>query len=144
MPGSAANGDSFADLLFEDVAEEDVERLFSPVRAKLAAHGLKTLALRREAPSVTITDGAAFGLTDTMVLEAVNEDRPFLLDSTLEELRERGVTPKLVAHPILGVERDASGKLTGSRSAPRRAPSGRARVTSIFICPRCRRRSRPN
>ncbi len=132
MPNSAAGGESFADLLFGDVAEEDLERLSEPVRAALAAHGLKTLAVRREDPSVKLTDGAAFGLADTLVLEAVNEDRPFLLDSTLEELRERGVTPKLVAHPILGVERDASGKLVGEPS--RASGSGKkARESYIHI-----------
>ncbi len=48
---------------------------------------------------------------DITVVEAVNADRPFLLDSTLAELIELGYEPRLVAHPILGVERGADGAL---------------------------------
>ncbi|MBY0610621.1 MAG: NAD-glutamate dehydrogenase [Beijerinckiaceae bacterium] len=52
---------------------------------------------------------------DTTVLEVINDDMPFLLDSTLALLSERGIEPKLVAHPILNVEIDANGVLTGVR-----------------------------
>ena len=45
------------------------------------------------------------------VVEVVNDNRPFLLASALAELNEQGFTPYLVAHPILGVERDADGAL---------------------------------
>ncbi|MCJ2133154.1 NAD-glutamate dehydrogenase [Methylobacterium sp. J-026] len=45
------------------------------------------------------------------ILEVINDNRPFLLDSTLAELTEQGLSPDLVAHPILGVERDAGGAL---------------------------------
>ncbi len=36
---------------------------------------------------------------------------PFLLDSTLAELGERGLSLRLVAHPILAVERGGDGAL---------------------------------
>jgi glutamate dehydrogenase len=45
------------------------------------------------------------------VLEVVNDNMPFLLDSTLAELAEHGYEPSLVAHPILMVDRDATGSL---------------------------------
>ncbi|MBP1182740.1 NAD-glutamate dehydrogenase [Methylobacterium sp. PvR107] len=45
------------------------------------------------------------------ILEVINDNRPFLLDSTLAELTEQGLSPHLVAHPILGVDRDAGGSL---------------------------------
>ncbi|MDO9428837.1 MAG: NAD-glutamate dehydrogenase [Methylobacterium sp.] len=45
------------------------------------------------------------------VVEVVNDNRPFLLDSALAELTGQGLTPLLVAHPILGVERDGDGAL---------------------------------
>ncbi|GJE17872.1 NAD-glutamate dehydrogenase [Methylobacterium marchantiae] len=48
---------------------------------------------------------------DLTIVEVINDNRPFLLDSTLAELNRQGLTPLLVAHPILGVERDASGVL---------------------------------
>ncbi|WP_243370064.1 NAD-glutamate dehydrogenase [Microvirga solisilvae] len=48
---------------------------------------------------------------DVTVLEIVNDNMPFLLDSTLAELVDQGYEPYLVAHPILAVERDAEGAL---------------------------------
>ncbi|HZH52763.1 MAG TPA: NAD-glutamate dehydrogenase [Microvirga sp.] len=48
---------------------------------------------------------------DETVLEIVNDNMPFLLDSTLAEIVDEGYEPLLVAHPILAVERDASGAL---------------------------------
>ena len=48
---------------------------------------------------------------DVTVLEIVNDNMPFLLDSTLAEIVDEGYEPLLVAHPILAVERDASGAL---------------------------------
>ncbi len=48
---------------------------------------------------------------EVTVLEIVNDNMPFLLDSTLAELVDQGYEPYLVAHPILAVERDADGSL---------------------------------
>ena len=48
----------------------------------------------------------------TTVLEAVNDDMPFLLDSMLGELAERRLTVTLVAHPVLRVAREG-GRLIG-------------------------------
>jgi len=45
------------------------------------------------------------------VVEIVNDNMPFLLDSALAELTERGYEIRFVTHPILAVERDASGAL---------------------------------
>jgi glutamate dehydrogenase len=45
------------------------------------------------------------------VVQVVNDDMPFLLDSTLSELTEQGYEPHLVAHPILAVKRDDEGEL---------------------------------
>ncbi|HEX2136822.1 MAG TPA: NAD-glutamate dehydrogenase [Microvirga sp.] len=48
---------------------------------------------------------------DVTVIEVVNDNMPFLLDSTLAEIVDQGYEPILVAHPILAVERDAAGAL---------------------------------
>jgi glutamate dehydrogenase len=45
------------------------------------------------------------------VLEILNDDMPFLFDSTMAELAEQGIEVILVAHPIIAVERDGQGKL---------------------------------
>ncbi len=46
------------------------------------------------------------------VIEVVNDNMPFLLDSTLAEIAEHGLDLRLVVHPILAVERDSLGRLT--------------------------------
>ncbi|HZW47802.1 MAG TPA: NAD-glutamate dehydrogenase [Microvirga sp.] len=48
---------------------------------------------------------------EVTILEVVNDNMPFLLDSTLAELVDQGYEPYLVAHPILAVERDTKGGL---------------------------------
>ena len=48
---------------------------------------------------------------DVTLLQIVNDNKPFLLDSTLAELESSGREPLFVIHPILGVERTQDGDL---------------------------------
>lgn len=47
---------------------------------------------------------------DVTLLQIVNDNKPFLLDSTLAELESSGREALFVIHPILGVERDGNGR----------------------------------
>ncbi|RJF77223.1 NAD-glutamate dehydrogenase [Azospirillum cavernae] len=49
--------------------------------------------------------------SDRAVVEIVNDDMPFLVDSVTAELNRQGVTVHLVIHPVVRVVRDADGKL---------------------------------
>src|SRR3984885_11326716 len=51
------------------------------------------------------------------ILQIVNDDMPFLVDSVLGELGERGLDIRLLAHPVFTVERDQAGKLTAFKGA---------------------------
>src|SRR5579862_3136914 len=51
--------------------------------------------------------------SERTVIEIVNDDMPFLVDSASMALHAEGVTVHLVIHPILSVERDEAGRLTG-------------------------------
>ncbi|MGF3023034.1 NAD-glutamate dehydrogenase [Methylobacterium aquaticum] len=103
--------------LFGRVAPEDLTAYPPEALAELAlaarAHlaearpGRTTSAVRLS--DIEVEQGGR--RRDLTVLEAVNANRPFLLDSTLADLVARGYQPRLVAHPILGVERDADGAL---------------------------------
>src|SRR5258707_12393870 len=56
---------------------------------------------------------------------------PFLVDSVLAELAERGIDIHLVVHPVLSVVRDGAGRLTafkGTKSAP-----GALRESVIYV-----------
>lgn len=46
------------------------------------------------------------------VVEIVNDDMPFLVDSVTAELNRQGLTVHLVIHPVVRVKRDAAGQLT--------------------------------
>ena len=49
------------------------------------------------------------------IIEVLNSDMPFLLDSVMAELTEQGLDVRLVLHPIFTVERDHTGALIGFR-----------------------------
>ena len=66
--------------------------------------------MRLDSPAVTAVHER---LKTTSVLEIVNDDMPFLVDSVLAELAERGLEIRLVVHPVFAVERDGAGRLTG-------------------------------
>jgi glutamate dehydrogenase len=58
------------------------------------------------------------------VIEIVNDDMPFLVDSIAMELNRQGLTLHLIIHPLLRVARDAGGALRGLL-APDGAEEGR-------------------
>ncbi|WBL78364.1 NAD-glutamate dehydrogenase [Bradyrhizobium xenonodulans] len=103
---------TFAELLFghtnsEDLANHDAaslaflaEQAWEHVQRRTAGHA----DIRIVNP--TMPDGR-----EISVLEILNDDMPFLFDSTLAELAEQGIEVALVAHPIIAVERDEQGKL---------------------------------
>ena len=61
--------------------------------------------------------------TGGSVVELVVDDSPFLVDSVTAEIQDRGITVQRMLHPVIGVTRDAAGRLTEvshARSAQRR------------------------
>src|SRR5215470_14211044 len=102
--------------LFECPAREDLVRL-SP--DELAAIGERSWAflLQRQAalPKIAFRPAPAGG--GIAVLDIVNDDMPFLVDSVLGELAERAVDIRLLVHPVFAVERDQAGRLVALRSA---------------------------
>ncbi|MFN7695654.1 MAG: NAD-glutamate dehydrogenase [Burkholderiales bacterium] len=46
------------------------------------------------------------------VLEIVNDDMPFLVDSTTAEINRQGLTLHFIVHPLFAVARDGAGNLT--------------------------------
>lgn len=66
------------------------------------------------------------------VVEVINDDMPFLVDSVTAALSELGLTVHLVAHPIIAVTRDAQGRLTDAQD-PATAPEGTAAESFMHI-----------
>ncbi len=113
----AESSDEFTDRLFGRVPAEDIAaypddqltRLSLAAEAHLRQPRLPGMPDLRLDDVVVTPDGVQRELT---VLEVVNDDVPYLLDSTLAELVARGIEPKLVAHPILRVRREPGGEAT--------------------------------
>jgi glutamate dehydrogenase len=115
----------FAALLFARAAPEDLVRYEARELAGLAedAWGF----LKERAPhtakvrcgSRSLSIGAERVKT-VPILEIVNDNMPFLLDSVMGELTEQGLKVRLVVHPIFTVERDTGGTLMGFWGEPPR------------------------
>ena len=119
---------AFRDLLFASAAAED-RAGFSP--AELEAMAAGALEFIRERPSGEAKIRLA-PVKGGLALEALNSDRPFLLDSTLAELMDRGIPIKLVAHPILAVSRAPGGALTGLNAPAQAGPADAAARESLL------------
>ncbi|MBO6857684.1 MAG: NAD-glutamate dehydrogenase, partial [Roseibium sp.] len=65
------------------------------------------------------------------IIEIVNDNMPFLVDSVMDELQESKIEVHLVLHPIFIVERDDNGKLT-SATARKKPPKRTDRQESLI------------
>lgn len=107
--------DGFAERLFGQVVPEDVARYEASELAQLAARVWDFMQQRKPGAArmtcETIEIGAPMAPRNITVIEIVNDDMPFLVDSVMGELAARRLDVRLVAHPIFGLKRDDNGKL---------------------------------
>ncbi|HSI52337.1 MAG TPA: NAD-glutamate dehydrogenase domain-containing protein, partial [Ramlibacter sp.] len=94
----------------DDLAERTPEDLLGALVSHLQlgdvrAPGQPKVRIFSPAPA---TDGWASRHT---VIQIVNDDMPFLVDSTSLEVNRQGLTLHLIVHPIYAVQRDGKGKL---------------------------------
>jgi glutamate dehydrogenase len=113
--GSTAGSDAarFARLLYGHVDETEFA-LYRPQELAAYAQAAFEFFLKRDAsrPRLRIHEpDAAPAKGPISILEIVNDDMPYLLDSVLAEIQERHIPVSLIAHPILKVSRDAEGRL---------------------------------
>jgi glutamate dehydrogenase len=132
--------DGFAALLFGDVAAEDLAGYGAEELAALAREAFAFLSTRKAGVTkvrFAQPEGSGERLKSISVIEILNDDMPFLVDSAMAELADRGLNVRLVAHPILAVERDKkSGKLADDPHEARRKngkQNGEARESFIHI-----------
>src|SRR5262249_1443177 len=62
-------------------------------------------------------------LNNVSILEILNDDMPFLVDSVMAELTDQGFETHLLLHPRFIVERDAGGTLVSLAAATTPEPS---------------------
>ncbi len=108
--------EAFIAGLFERAVPDDLMRYDAREIAALAADAWDLLSARKPGTanvrlSSPVEDVAHERLKATSVLEVVNDDMPFLVDSVMSELADRGLDVHFVVHPIFTVERDSNGRL---------------------------------
>src|ERR1700751_1239791 len=118
----------FVERLFGRAALEDVVTYTARDLAQLAHEAWTFLAERKPGRAkirlLSPPDGDR--LAGTTVVEIINDDKPFLLDSTMGELTALGIAVRLGAHPVLGVSRDMAGRISA-------LASGGARESFIHV-----------
>src|SRR5262249_51469263 len=105
----------FIEQLYGRAVPEDVTRYAADDLATLAARAYDFMAERKPGtPKIrceTIKLEHSADQNSVTVVEIVNDDMPFLVDSVMGEITERRLDVRLVAHPMFGVRRSGD-KLT--------------------------------
>ena len=103
---------AFAELLFGHINIEDLVNYDAASLAFLAEQAWEHVQQRTAGSAdIRVINPMMPDGREISVLEVLNDNMPFLFDSTMAELAEQGIEVTLVAHPIIAVERDEQGKL---------------------------------
>ena len=128
---------TFVAQLYGRAVPEDVVHYAAADLAQLAERAWDFLRERKPGvPKIrceTVRLTGADGQRSVAVVEIVNDDMPFLVDSVMGELADRKLTVRLVAHPVFGVRRDGD-KLV-ALGAPDAADSTRESFIHIHLDP---------
>ena len=117
--------------LYGQALPDDLQHYAADQLARLAEQSWLFLQARK--PGVAKIGFAPAGFSrGEAILEIVNDDMPFLVDSVLGELGERGTDIRLLVHPVFTVERDQAGKLTAFKGA-RKGQGSRESYIQIHI-----------
>ena len=109
----------FLARLYERAVAEDLLRYTAEDLATFAAGAFQFLTDRKSgAPKVRFEIAQPQSAGAIGLIEIANDDMPFLVDSVLAELTERGFHPQLVVHPVFGIERDSAGKIVKFSDEP--------------------------
>ncbi len=130
--------DDFAAQLLGRAAAEDLIRYEAAELADIAASTWQFLAERKprtakiRVATAPPEDGPR--LKNVSIIELVNDDMPFLVDSVMGALTERGLDTHLLVHPVLTVERNPAGALIGLSTGADHSPAAlRESVIQIHV-----------
>src|ERR1043166_2064378 len=131
--------ESFTVQLFARAAPEDLTRYEPRELAALAEEAWAFLKERKSGTAKVRFESrpgpiGAERIKTVSIIEIVNDDMPFLLDSVMHELTELGIEVRLVVHPVFTVERENAGTLIGFRGdAPAVGAAQRASFIHIHV-----------
>jgi glutamate dehydrogenase len=128
---TAMNGDGpgsslariFAATLFGQISDDALKLHSAEDLAKRALSAFSFFETRQAGEQkLRAYSVEAARIGQVTVIEAINDDMPFLLSSVLAELLHRSITVRFVAHPIMRLRRDGTGKVVEFFAPERRAP----------------------
>ncbi len=129
--------EGFATRLFSGAAAEDLVRYEAAELAEIATESWRFLGQRTVGTAKIRIDAFPVNvgrrLKHVSIVEFVNDDMPFLVDSVMATLTERGHEAHFIVHPLFAVERDADGKLAGLLSDATTSASGGTAVRESVI-----------
>ena len=110
---SAVNGDVHAQAIADAIRAGLLPGDGSPDQAWIDDAGafLLEVAARREKDQATVVIASLSEERRLVRIALVNDDMPFLVDSTAAAFASLGLVTDRLAHPIVSVERDANGQL---------------------------------
>jgi len=91
---------------------DDMDKAALADAAQFAARA--ALDRAAETPSLLLEPIAADGTDRRMRLAIINDDMPFLVDSTSQAVAAQGLAVHRILHPVVAVKRDAKGHLQGA------------------------------
>ncbi|MEJ8835637.1 NAD-glutamate dehydrogenase [Ramlibacter sp. AN1133] len=132
---AAGTLDGFAHEYFQQVDVEDLEeRTPEDLLGALLSHWQFGAQRQPGVPKVRVLSPSpgedGWGSRHTVV-EIVNDDMPFLVDSVSMEIKRQGLTLHLLVHPVYAVQRDAKGLLQSI--APRAGAPELPRESWMYI-----------
>lgn len=120
--GMTSDGQLFSFMLFERVPTSELISTQATIRAKMAADLFEFLAQRQPGePKLRIFNPCLQKngySSDHSVIEIINSDGPFLVDSLVLALNELGIGAQLIIHPVMFVRRDSQGRLQQLQREP--------------------------
>ncbi len=104
-------GQFYEDCPPDDLAGTSAEDLYAAAASAFAFAKTR----RKDRPSIRVVTPkkgkAKSWLSDRTIIEIVNDDMPFLVDSVTAELERLGEPAQFIIHPVIPVKRDEAGKL---------------------------------
>ncbi|MHA1164708.1 MAG: hypothetical protein ACTSP0_03880, partial [Alphaproteobacteria bacterium] len=134
--GSGKRKTAFTQALLHGLNEGDFEG-FSPGAAGGIVNSAWEFALKRKPGKhklrVYNPDDDRGPPGDITIIEVLNEDMPFLVDSVLGEIQERGLRVLLVLHPVLHVTRDSKQNIKTLTGVSAKAAESAIRESFIHV-----------
>ncbi|HKJ60580.1 MAG TPA: NAD-glutamate dehydrogenase, partial [Hyphomicrobiales bacterium] len=104
----------FISALFNDVDADDLLQTDEALRSRIAENAFAFFSERTPGEQkLRLYDISSSNGEDTItVIEALNDDMPFLVSSALAGIVDRGLNVRVASHPIYRTQRNESGEVT--------------------------------